>query len=268
MLPIAGLTAWRALELGGLLLGSPCPGHRCRRRRRTPGRPAGQPRRRRRHRRRRTPRARAPASSSSAPSEVVVGIDAATGPLRRRSSSPWAAPRCARASEILAPEGVLVTYGRSSGEDGAIDPYWFGDHSGARIEGLLVFTEVGPATTRHRAARAHAAAHRRRPARPAGRRAPARGTTRCRWCRHCWTAASTARPSSSSTDRSRPRTLSDAAGRQAVAELVQAVVVDAEVVGDLVHDGDPHLAHRLVPVAGQRSVGPRKMVMWSGRTPL
>ena len=32
----------------------------------------------------------------------------------------------------------------------------------------------------------------------------------------------------------------------AVAEVVQPLVVDPEVVGDLVHDGDPHLAHQLL----------------------
>jgi NADPH:quinone reductase-like Zn-dependent oxidoreductase len=43
---------------------------------------------------------------------------------------------------LLGPDGVLVSYGRSSGEPGPIDPWWFGEHSGARMEGLLVFTEV------------------------------------------------------------------------------------------------------------------------------
>ncbi len=39
----------------------------------------------------------------------------------------------------------------------------------------------------------------------------------------------------------------DAVARSPVAELVQARVVDPEVVRDLVHDGDPHLAHELAP---------------------
>ena len=96
-------------------------GHRCRRRRRTPCRPAGQPRRRRRHRSRRTPRAsRRPRRSSAPP----TSSSASTPPPvpSTSSSSRWAATSLRRASEILAPEGVLVTYGRSSGEDGAHRP--------------------------------------------------------------------------------------------------------------------------------------------------
>jgi NADPH:quinone reductase-like Zn-dependent oxidoreductase len=74
-------------------------------------------------------------------SDVVVGIDAASGRYDLILES-VGGDSLRRASQILAPEGVLVTYGRSSGEDGAIDPYWFGEHSGAQIVGLLVFTEV------------------------------------------------------------------------------------------------------------------------------
>ena len=77
--------------------------------------------------------------------DVVVGIENATGPYDLILES-VGGQSMRTASKLLAPEGVLVSYGRSSGEDAAIDPYWFGGHSGARIEGLLVFTEVA----RHR----------------------------------------------------------------------------------------------------------------------
>ena len=140
VLPIAGLTAWRALELGGLLLGSRvlvtgASGG--------VGRLAvqlaalagahvtavvGRPERR-------------SGLVKLGAHDVVVGIDAATGPYDVILES-VGGQSMRTASEILAPEGVLVSYGRSSGEDAAIDPYWFGGHSGARIEGLLVFTEV------------------------------------------------------------------------------------------------------------------------------
>ena len=50
----------------------------------------------------------------------------------------------------------------------------------------------------------------------------------------------------------------DAVPRSAVAQLVEPVVVDPEVMGDLVHHGDPHLAHQLVTVGAhlqQRAAG-------------
>jgi NADPH2:quinone reductase len=140
VLPIAGLTAWRALEMGGLLLGSrvlvtgAAGGV---------GRLAvqlaslagahvtavvGRPERR-------------AGLVQLGASEVVVGIENASDRYDLILESVGGASM-RHASEVLASEGTLVTYGRSSGEDGAIDPYWFGDHSGARIEGLLVFTEV------------------------------------------------------------------------------------------------------------------------------
>jgi NADPH:quinone reductase-like Zn-dependent oxidoreductase len=72
---------------------------------------------------------------------VVVGIDTAIGRFDLILES-VGGQSMRTASELLAPEGVLVSYGRSSGEDAAIDPYWFGSHSGGRIDGLLVFTEV------------------------------------------------------------------------------------------------------------------------------
>ena len=140
VLPIAGLTAWRALELGDLLLGarvlvtgaSGGVGRLAVQLASFAGAEVtavvGRPERR-------SGLARLGAH------EVVVGIEAAQGPFDLILES-VGGQSMRTASEILAPEGVLVSYGRSSGEDAALDPYWFGGHSGARIEGLLVFTEV------------------------------------------------------------------------------------------------------------------------------
>ncbi len=140
VLPIAGLTAWRALEMGGLLLGSRVlvtgaaggVGRLAIQLANLAGADVtavvGRPERR-------------TGLVQLGAADVVVGIEAATGRYDLILES-VGGNSLRTASEILSPEGVLVTYGRSSGEDGAIDPYWFGDHSGARIEGLLVFTEV------------------------------------------------------------------------------------------------------------------------------
>jgi NADPH:quinone reductase-like Zn-dependent oxidoreductase len=140
VLPIAGLTAWRALELGGLLLGSRVlvtgaaggVGRLAVQLAHLAGAEVtavvGRPERR-------------AGLVRLGASDVVVGIDAASGRYDLILES-VGGDSLRRASQILAPEGVLVTYGRSSGEDGAIDPYWFGEHSGAQIVGLLVFTEV------------------------------------------------------------------------------------------------------------------------------
>ena len=140
VLPIAGLTAWRALEMGGLLLASRVlvtgaaggVGRLAVQLANLAGAHVtavvGRPERR-------------AGLVQLGASEVVVGIENATGRYDLILESVGGASM-RRASEILAPEGTLVSYGRSSGDDGAIDPYWFGDHSGARIEGLLVFTEV------------------------------------------------------------------------------------------------------------------------------
>jgi len=140
VLPIAGLTAWRALELGGFLL-----------RKRVlitgaaggVGRLAvqlahlsgaevtavvGRPE-------------RSAGLASLGAADVVVGIDAADGRFDLVLESVGGAS-LARAMTVLSDEGVLVTYGRSSGEAGPIDPWWFGDHSGARMVGLLVFSDV------------------------------------------------------------------------------------------------------------------------------
>jgi NADPH:quinone reductase-like Zn-dependent oxidoreductase len=140
VLPIAGLTAWRALELGGLLLGSRVlitgaaggVGRLAIQLASLAGAEVtavvGRPERR-------------AGLVRLGAREVVVGIDSAAGRYDLILES-VGGDSLRRASEVLGPEGVLVTYGRSSGEDGAIDPYWFGDHSGAQIVGLLVFTEV------------------------------------------------------------------------------------------------------------------------------
>ena len=57
-------------------------------------------------------------------------------------------------------------------------------------------------------------------------------------------------------------------GRSAPAELVEAVVVDAEVVGDLVDDGDADLLDHLgLGAAHRRRIGRRKIVMRSGMQP-
>ena len=53
-------------------------------------------------------------------------------------------------------------------------------------------------------------------------------------------------------------------GGSGPAELVEAVVVDAEVVGDLVDHGDPHLLDDLGLVAASRQIGRRNTVMRSG----
>ena len=140
VLPIAGLTAWRALEMGGLLLGSRVlvtgaaggVGRLAVQLANLAGAHVtavvGRPERR-------------AGLVQLGASEVVVGIDNTSGRYDLILESVGGSS-LRHASQVLTPEGTLVTYGRSSGDDGAIDPYWFGDHSGARIEGLLVFTEV------------------------------------------------------------------------------------------------------------------------------
>jgi NADPH:quinone reductase-like Zn-dependent oxidoreductase len=140
VLPIAGLTAWRALELGGMLLGarvlvtgaSGGVGRLAVQLASLAGAEVtavvGRPERR-------------AGLVALGADNVVVGIDTATGRFDLILES-VGGQSMRTASELLAPEGVLVSYGRSSGEDAAIDPYWFGSHSGGRIDGLLVFTEV------------------------------------------------------------------------------------------------------------------------------
>jgi NADPH:quinone reductase-like Zn-dependent oxidoreductase len=140
VLPIAGLTAWRALELGGVLLGgrvlvtgaaggvgriavqlANLAGARVTA---VVGRPE-----------------RGDGLRNLGAADVVVGIEAAAGPFDLVLESVGGLS-LTRGLDLLSPEGVLVSYGRSSGEDATLAPYWFGDHSGGRMSGLLVFTEV------------------------------------------------------------------------------------------------------------------------------
>jgi len=49
------------------------------------------------------------------------------------------------ALEILAVDGVLITFGTSSVEPARIPPFWFGSHAMARMQGFVVFAD----TSRH-----------------------------------------------------------------------------------------------------------------------
>lgn len=140
VLPIAGLTAWRAMEHGGFLLGK---------RVLITGASGG------------VGRlavqlaalsgahvtgvvgalARGEGLTALGADEVAVGIEAAPGPFDLVLES-VGGESMAHALTQLSEDGVLVTYGRSALSPGAVDTYWFGGHSGARMVGLLVFTEV------------------------------------------------------------------------------------------------------------------------------
>ncbi|HVQ86839.1 MAG TPA: zinc-binding dehydrogenase [Actinomycetes bacterium] len=140
VLPIAGLTAWRALELGGFLLGRRVlvtggaggVGRLAIQLARLSGAHVtavvGRPE-------------RVHGLRELGAAEVVVGIENASGRFDVILESAGGAS-LARSMEVLSDEGILITYGRSSGEPAKLDSGWFGDHSGARIEGLLVFTEI------------------------------------------------------------------------------------------------------------------------------
>ena len=140
VLPIAGLTAWRALELGGFLLGRQVlitggaggVGRLAIQLARLSGAQVtavvGRPE-------------RVDGLRELGADEVVVGIEHATGRYDVILESVGGAS-LARSMEVLSDGGTLVTYGRSSGEAAQVDSGWFGAHSGARVEGLLVFTEV------------------------------------------------------------------------------------------------------------------------------
>lgn len=140
VLPIAGLTAWRALELGGLLLGKRVlvtgaaggVGRLAIQLAHLSGAEVtavvGRPERR-------------TGLVALGAAEVVVGIDAATGAFDVILES-VGGQSFRTAADLLSPEGVLVTYGRSSGDDCTLSPGWFLEHSGATIAPLLVFTEV------------------------------------------------------------------------------------------------------------------------------
>jgi len=51
-------------------------------------------------------------------------------------------PSLAAALELVAPDGVVVSFGSSSEQPSAVPPFWFGGHAAARLEGFVVFTEA------------------------------------------------------------------------------------------------------------------------------
>lgn len=140
VLPIAGLTAWRALELGGFLLGQRVlvtggaggVGRLAIQLARLSGAHVtavvGRPE-------------RGLELHALGADVVAVGIKEASGRYDVILESVGGAS-LARSFDLVSDGGVLVTYGRSSGEPASVDSGWFFDHSGARVEGLLVFTEV------------------------------------------------------------------------------------------------------------------------------
>jgi NADPH:quinone reductase-like Zn-dependent oxidoreductase len=140
VLPIAGLTAWRALEHGGLLLGASVA---------VTGAAGGVGRIAVQLARLagaevtavvgRAERAAGLAELGAA--HIAVGHEAAPGPYDLVLESVGGSS-LGHFLDALAEDGTLVSYGRSAGEAGPVTPYWFGGHSGARMVGLLVFTEV------------------------------------------------------------------------------------------------------------------------------
>jgi NADPH:quinone reductase len=139
-LPIAGLTAWRALEHGGLLLGQQVlvtgaaggvgrlavqlAHHAGATVTAVVGRPS-----------------RATGLAALGAAEIVIGIENAQGSYDLVLESVGGAS-LTHGLNHLAQQGILVSYGRSSLEAAHIDPSWFMTHSGASMVGLLVFTEV------------------------------------------------------------------------------------------------------------------------------
>jgi NADPH:quinone reductase-like Zn-dependent oxidoreductase len=139
-LPVAGITAVRALDLGGLLLGrrvlitgasggvgrlavqlASAAGAEVTGVVGSPGRGAG--------------------LAELGAAAVTVGIESAEGPYDLVLESVGGAS-LTRALELVAPGGTVVTYGRSAGEPAAIDPRWFLEHNGSRLVGLVVFDEA------------------------------------------------------------------------------------------------------------------------------
>ncbi len=139
-LPIAGLTAWRALEHGGLLLarevlvtgGAGGVGRLAIQLAHRAGAAVtavvGRP-------------SRATGLAAIGADEIVIGMDAAQGSYDLVLDS-VGGESLTHGLNHLAPQGILVSYGRSSFDDARIDPSWFMTHSGASMVGLLVFTEV------------------------------------------------------------------------------------------------------------------------------
>jgi len=139
-LPIAGLTAWRALEHGGLLLGQRVLvtgaaggvgrlaiqlAHRAGA---TVTAVVGRP-------------SRMNGLDALGADDIVIGMDHAQGSYDLVLES-VGGESLVHGLNHLAEQGVLVSYGRSSYEEARVDPSWFMSHSGASMVGLLVFTEV------------------------------------------------------------------------------------------------------------------------------
>lgn len=139
-LPVAGVTALRALDLGGLLLGkrvlvtgaaggvgrfavqlAAAGGAKvtC-----VVGRPE-----------------RGEGLESLGAAGIVVGMASAPGPYDLVLESVGGAS-LAHALSVVAPAGTVVSYGRSAGEAATVDPEWFITHNAAHLVGLLVFEEV------------------------------------------------------------------------------------------------------------------------------
>ena len=139
-LPIAGLTALRALELGGLLInrhvlvtgGAGGVGrfaiklaHRAGARvTAVVGRPE-----------------RAEGLRALGAEHVVVGMENVDGRYDLVLESAGGAS-LTHALRVCREGGTVVSYGRSSHNDATIDTGWFLHNSGTRIIGLLIFTEV------------------------------------------------------------------------------------------------------------------------------
>ena len=140
VLPIAGLTAWRALEMGGFLLGRRVlvtggaggVGRFAIQLAQLSGASVtavvGRPE-------------RAHGLAELGATDIAIGIEQVSGRHDVILESVGGAS-LSRAMKLLSDDGTLVTYGRSSQEQAPIDADWFGDHSGAHVEGLLIFTEV------------------------------------------------------------------------------------------------------------------------------
>jgi NADPH:quinone reductase len=139
-LPVAGLTAFRALEQGGLLLGQHVL---------VTGAAGGVGRFA-------VELAHASGAAVTAvvgrpergaglrelgAGEVVVGHAAAAGPYDLVLES-VGGDSLAHALQVCAEGGTVVSYGRSSHDDVTFAPTWFLSHSGSRLIGLLIFTEV------------------------------------------------------------------------------------------------------------------------------
>lgn len=140
VLPVAGLTAWRALELGGFLLRSRVLvtgaaggvgrlavqlAHRSGAEvTAVVGRPE-----------------RAKGLPEMGADAVVVGMEEPSGRFDLILES-VGGTSLSRAMELVSQKGTLVTFGRSSQALAPVDPGWFAQHSSSQVIGLMVFTEV------------------------------------------------------------------------------------------------------------------------------